>query len=144
MSHRTVILLLGSNLGNQKKYIEDALVEIKLQISEVLEISNFLYSEPVEFVSSNIFCNIAASVSTILSPVELLREIKKIEQKMGRKFDSSFYEGQYRDRIIDIDIVKIEGLHFECDKLSIPHKKHLEERQFSKEILNNLINFCKT
>lgn len=144
MSHRTVILLLGSNLGNQKKYIEDALVEIKLQIGEVLEISNFLYSEPVEFVSSNIFCNIAASVSTILSPVELLREIKKIEQKMGRKFDSSFYEGQYRDRIIDIDIVKIEGLHFECDRLLIPHKKHLEERQFSKEILNNLINFCKT
>lgn len=144
MSHRTVILLLGSNLGDQKKNLEEALSEIKLQIGRVLQISNFLYSEPVEFVSSNIFCNIAASVNTILSPVELLRVIKKVEQKMGREFDSSFYEGEYRDRIIDIDIVKIEDLHFECNKLSIPHKKHLEERQFSKEILNNLINFCKT
>ena len=96
-----------------------------------------MFSDPVEFVSSNIFCNIALLIRTNLSPYSLLKEVKLIENHLGREFDSSFY-GEYRDRVIDIDIVSFEGIKYECGKLFLPHHKHLYERAFSMEILDNL------
>lgn len=137
MSKKETILLLGSNLGDQKKNLEQAISLLKTRVGEVIKQTDFVFSEPVEFVSKNIFCNIAVCINTSLSPIQLLKTVKEIEKEMGRVQDSAFY-GEYKDRIIDIDIVQLEGLIFECDRLQIPHKKHLEQRQFSKEILDNL------
>ena len=137
MSQQLVTLLLGSNLGDQKKNLENAIVEIENKIGNVISQSNFLYSNPVEFASFNIFCNIAILIGTHLSPVEVLNTIKSIEKSMGRECDSAFY-GEYKDRIIDIDIVTYNNVNFESKKLSIPHKKHIEEREFSQSVLNNL------
>ena len=89
------------------------------------------------YASFNIFCNIAILIGTHLSPVEVLNTIKSIEKSMGRECDSAFY-GEYKDRIIDIDIVTYNNVNFESKKLSIPHKKHIEEREFSQSVLNNL------
>lgn len=137
MSKKETILLLGSNLGDQKKNLEQAISLLKTRVGEVTKQTDFVFSEPVEFISKNIFCNIAVCINTNLSPIQLLKSVKEIEKEMGRVQDSAFY-GEYQDRIIDIDIVQMEGLIFECDRLQIPHKKHLEQRQFSKEILDNL------
>lgn len=137
MSQKETILLLGSNLGDPKKNIEQAISLLKTRVGEVIKQTDFVFSEPVEFVSKNIFCNIAVCINTNQSPIQLLKSVKEIEKEMGRVQDSAFY-GEYKDRIIDIDIVQLEGLIFECDRLQIPHKKHLEQRQFSKEILDNL------
>lgn len=137
MSQYKVTLLLGSNLGDQKKNLEKAIVEIEKNIGPLISQSNFLYSNPVEFASFNIFCNIAILISTHLSPIDLLNTIKSIENSMGRGCDSAFY-GEYKDRIIDIDIVYFNNLSFTCHRLSIPHKKHIEEREFSQKLLNNL------
>ena len=137
MSQYKVTLLLGSNLGDQKKNLENAILRIENNIGKVISKSNFLYSNPVEFASFNIFCNIAILISTHLSPIDLLKAIKSIEKSMGRECDSVFY-GEYTDRIIDIDIVTFNNISFENHKLSIPHKKHIEEREFSQKLLNNL------
>ena len=133
----TAVLLLGSNLGNTKKNLETAILLIEKEIGKVEKKSDFVFSDPVEFVSSNIFCNIALLIRTNLSPYSLSKEVKLIENHMGREFDSSFY-GEYRDRVIDIDIVSFEGIKYECGKLFLPHHKHLYERAFSMEILDNL------
>ncbi|MDH6250858.1 2-amino-4-hydroxy-6-hydroxymethyldihydropteridine diphosphokinase [Chryseobacterium sp. H1D6B] len=138
MSQHTVILLLGSNLGDQKKNIETALEKIKAGNIEVLRNSEFLTSEPVEFVSSNIFCNIASIIFTSLSPIQLLDFVKGIEIEMGRINDSKS-TGGYHDRIIDIDIIKYNELNFISERLEIPHKKHLFEREFSKILLKDFI-----
>ncbi|MDQ1097424.1 MULTISPECIES: 2-amino-4-hydroxy-6-hydroxymethyldihydropteridine diphosphokinase [Chryseobacterium] len=137
MSQHKVILLLGSNLGDQKKNLETAIEKIKGRC-EILNISEFLTSEPVEFVSSNIFCNIALIISTALSPIQLLDFVKNIEVEMGRTNDSKA-SGAYCDRIIDIDIVKFNGLKFLSERLEIPHQKNLYERDFSKILLNAFI-----
>jgi len=92
---------------------------------------------PVEYDSDNVFCNIAVSMQTAHSPIKLLDEIKEIETEMGRIHDSKFF-GEYRDRIIDIDIVSYEGLIFSCDRLKIPHHKHLYDRDFSRKLLDEL------
>lgn len=138
MSQHKVVLLLGSNLGDQKKNLETALEKIKERGNEILQISEFLTSEPVEFASSNIFCNIATIIFTHLSPIQLLDFVKSIEIEMGRVNDSKA-KGGYADRIIDIDIVKYNELKFLSERLEIPHKKHLFEREFSRILLKNFI-----
>lgn len=138
MSQHKVILLLGSNLGDQKKNIELALQKIKEGDNEILQISEFLMSEPVEFASSNIFCNIALIIFTRHSPIQLLDFLKGIEVEMGRINDSKM-SGGYSDRIIDIDIVTYDNLNFTSKRLEIPHHKHLFEREFSKILLKDFI-----
>lgn len=139
MSQHLVVLLLGSNKGNKKKNIEEAIEELKKNTGTVIKTGKVVETKPVEFVSSENFLNIALILETKHSPVNLLDKIKKIEQKFGRNSDSKVLGG-YQDRIIDIDIVTYDTLIFESERLSIPHKKHLFERDFSKAILNDLRN----
>ncbi|MDR3026120.1 2-amino-4-hydroxy-6-hydroxymethyldihydropteridine diphosphokinase [Chryseobacterium sp.] len=138
MSQHKVVLLLGSNLGEQKKNVELALKKLKDAGNHISQTTEYLMSEPVEFVSSNIFCNIAAIIFTPLSPIQLLDCIKNIEVEMGRVNDSKV-SGGYTDRIIDIDIIKYNELNFQSERLEIPHKKHLFERDFSRVLLKNFI-----
>ncbi|REC55205.1 MULTISPECIES: 2-amino-4-hydroxy-6-hydroxymethyldihydropteridine diphosphokinase [Chryseobacterium] len=137
MSQHKVVLLLGSNIGNQKNNIDIALSKIS-KVCSILKKSEYLTSEPVEFASCNIFCNIATIISTHLSPIQLLDYVKKIEIEMGRLTDSSASK-IYTDRIIDIDIVKYDELKFVSERLEIPHNKHLFEREFSRILLKEFI-----
>jgi len=137
MSQHKVVLLLGSNIGDKKNNIDTALSRLK-EAGEILKNSEYLTSKPVEFVSSNNFCNIATIIFTHLSPIQLLNYIKKIEIEMGRVNDSKI-SGGYTDRIIDIDIIKYNELKFTSKRLEIPHKKHLFEREFSRILLKDFI-----
>ncbi|AYZ13608.1 2-amino-4-hydroxy-6-hydroxymethyldihydropteridine diphosphokinase [Chryseobacterium arthrosphaerae] len=138
MSQQKVVLLLGSNLGEQKKNIDLALQKIRDAGNKISQTSEYLISDPVEFASSNIFCNIATIIFTHLSPIQLLDCIKNIEVEMGRINDSKV-SGGYTDRIIDIDIIKYNELNFKSERLEIPHKKHLFERDFSRVLLKDFI-----
>lgn len=137
MSQQKVVLLLGSNLGDPKKNLEVAMEKLETGNIEILKKSEILISLPVEFVSSNIFCNIATIILTDLSPIQLLNFIKGIEVEMGR-IDDSRVSGGYTDRVIDIDIITYNELNFISERLEVPHKKHLFEREFSKILLKNL------
>ncbi|MCO7354377.1 2-amino-4-hydroxy-6-hydroxymethyldihydropteridine diphosphokinase [Riemerella anatipestifer] len=136
MSQRKVILLLGSNIKNPKKNIEEAISLIEKRLGKVIKKSQMLETEPVEFASSNIFCNIALSLETDLSPIRILKAVKDIEKKMGRIYDSKELGG-YKDRVIDVDIVVIGDLFYQSKVLSIPHYKHLCMRDFSRDILRD-------
>ena len=142
MSHYSVTLLLGSNLGDTKKNIESAIMFVNSKLGEVILQTPLVYSDPVEFGSTNIFCNIAILIKTEFSPLKLLNMIKEIEREMGRIVDSSV-TGTYADRVIDIDIVMFENILYECKTLQIPHQKHLYYRDFSRYLLQTL-NTLKT
>jgi len=135
-----VILLLGSNINFPERNIDTAIKLIDEKLGKILAKSSKKTTKPVEFDSHNLFCNISVLISTEFSPMELLNSIKKIEQEMGRKEDSSTKEF-YEDRIIDIDIVKFGDLNFYSKKLEIPHKKHLYERDFSIELIEEMSLF---
>lgn len=137
MSQNKVILLLGSNLGDKKNNIKIALSKIEKEIGPILISSKFLITEPLEFVSSNNFVNFATLISTHLSPIQLLKSIKKIEKDMGRRKDSKELGG-YQDRLIDIDIITYSDIVFSCKELKIPHHKNLYEREFSKQLISEL------
>lgn len=137
MSQHDVTLLLGSNLGDPKKNIELALAIIEKEIGVILKRTEMLLTDPVEFVSNNIFCNIAIVIKTQFSPISLLNRIKLIEREMGRG-DDTLIAGEYQDRIIDVDIVLFGNLRFCCKELTIPHYKHFYQRDFSRKLLNVL------
>ena len=132
-----VVLLLGSNLGSAENNILLALSELENRVGKIIKKTKISKTLPVEYDSDNVFCNIAVSMQTAHSPIKLLDEIKKIETEMGRIHDSKFF-GEYRDRILDIDIVTYEGLVFSSDRLEIPHHKHLYDRDFSRKLLDEL------
>jgi len=137
MSSYNVVLLLGSNIGNTEQNLQNAIAKIENRIGNINKLSKMLETKPVEFVSNNIFRNIALSLYTTISPFSLLKEIKNIEKEMGRLEDSSV-KGGYEDRIIDIDIVKFGEINLQSSVLEIPHKKHLFERDFSRILLQEL------
>ncbi len=137
MSQHIAILLLGSNIGSKEKNINTALEKLESAGCKILSHTKFLETKPVEFDSCNNFCNIATSISTQFSPIKLLHLIKKIERELGRTEDTTVI-GKYSDRLIDIDIVSYNNLTYSAKKLQIPHLKHLNDRLFSKQLLNDL------
>lgn len=137
MSLHYVVLLLGSNLGDTKSNLNQAIAKIENCLGKIIKTSEMIETKAVDFESINIFRNIAISLTTTISPYSFLNIVKSIEKDMGREIDSSAVGG-YIDRIIDIDIVKFNNINFESKKLKIPHHKHLYERDFSKGLLDSL------
>ena len=126
MTH-TAYLSLGTNLGDKENNLLSAISEIERRIGPVRAQSAFLATEPWGFDSQNTFLNTAIRIETKLSPLELLDETQQIERDLGRKHKS--VNGQYHDRIIDIDILLYDDLHISTPRLTIPHP-HMHERDF--------------
>lgn len=137
MSQHEVVLLLGSNLGDKKNNILTAISHLENKVGKILIKSEFLETKPVEFASFNNFYNFAIILKTHLSPISLLATIKQIEREMGRDKDSIILGG-FADRIIDIDIITYSNLKFKSRNLEIPHLKHLNDRYFSKQLIEDL------
>ena len=123
----TVYLSLGTNLGDKDANLILAIKEIERRIGTICAQSAFIPTEPWGFVSENAFLNAAVRVLTSLSPVELLHETQRIEFDMGRTQKSS--DGQYHDRIIDIDILLYDDISITTPELTIPHPL-MYERDF--------------
>ena len=136
MSTHEAVLLLGSNLGDRKKNLEEAVRLLKEEQITFVARTDILQTDPVEFASSNYFCNFAAIIRMKFSPMQLLKVVNATEQKLGRSKDSK-ESGGYMDRVIDIDIVSFNNLKFLSGELTIPHERHLQ-REFSVDLLTKL------
>ena len=117
-SSHLVYFSLGSNLGNKRE---------KEQIGVLLRQSAFLETEPWGFQSDNSFVNAAICMETPLDPFEVLAKTQEIERELGRTLKST--NGEYHDRIIDIDILLYDDLHINTPQLTIPHPL-MEQRDF--------------
>ena len=126
MNH-TAYLSLGTNLGDKEHNLLSAISEIRRRIGPVKAQSAFLATRPWGFESPHTFLNAAIRIETALSPLDLLHQTQQIERDMGRKHKS--VNGQYHDRIIDIDILLYDDLHIATPELTIPHP-HMHERDF--------------
>jgi len=120
-----VFLGLGTNLGNRRKNLNDAVAGIREQIGKVVNISSVYETEPWGFKSESQFLNIVIKVETLLNPSAVLEAILRIELFLGRVRG----ENQYSSRIIDIDILFYEDQVIDSSDLKVPHPK-LQERKF--------------
>jgi len=141
-----VFLLLGTNLGNREVNLRTAISLLVTEFapylfSEVTE-SSVLESEPVGFVSEDRFLNQAVAFDTSLSPEDVLKVCKYVEQKMGRFSSEPVFDEEgkrvYKSRVIDIDILLYGTEEVNLPNLKIPHPE-LKHRDFAmiplKEVL---------
>ena len=125
-------LSLGTNLGDRHKNLSCALELIGREVGTVVSASDIIETEPWGFESSNRFLNMAAKVQTSLQPLEVLHATQEIERTLGRTRKS--VDGEYHDRLIDIDILLYDDLVMETPELTIPHPL-MYQRQFVMEPL---------
>ena len=79
-------IALGSNMGDKKKYIENAVEELKNEkLCRVLKVSKLIGTEPYGVTDQDEFLNGALKMETLLTPHELLELLHRIEQEAGRK-----------------------------------------------------------
>ncbi len=122
----TAYLSLGTNLGDKKRNMIIAAGLLAERVGEILALSDLYETKPWGFDSENTFLNAALIIETSLDPFELLDATQAIEKEMGRTEKS---HGQYKDRIIDIDILLYEDLILNTKELTLPHPL-MHERGF--------------
>lgn len=114
-----VYLGLGTNLGDKETNLKVAIEEIDKRIGKVISLSACHVTEPWGFESSHSFLNAVCMADTMLTPQEVLRITQTIECDLGRLKKS--VNGQYSDRLIDIDILLYDNLVICTPELNIPH-----------------------
>lgn len=120
-----VYIGLGSNLGARTANLERARRELRERKGiEVLGESPVEETDPVDLVGQPRFLNQVVLVRTVMEPLELLRILKGIERKMGRK--PSIPKGP---RVIDLDILLYGDRVMDTEYLRIPHPR-IRERDF--------------
>ena len=123
----TIYLGLGSNIGNRKRNMRDAIQYLESIVGTLVRQSDLFETEPWGFDSPNLFINMCVCMETPLSPRQLLEATQSIEKEMGRTSKSE--AGEYADRIIDIDILIYDDLKINDGDLIIPHPL-MHERDF--------------
>jgi 2-amino-4-hydroxy-6-hydroxymethyldihydropteridine diphosphokinase len=131
-----VYLGLGSNIGNRKRNMREAVQYMEGLIGTVMHQSALYETEPWGFESPNLFINMCVCVETPLAPRQLLEATQDIEKRMGRVGKSVNHE--YQDRIIDIDILLYDDLTVDEPDLKIPHPL-MKEREFVMNPLNEIL-----
>jgi len=132
-SAHILYLLLGSNLGDKKKNLDDALEMINKRIGLVSKVSSLYETEPWGFTSEDYFFNMAVRVETNFSPEEVLQQITNIELACGRNRQAMGYES----RTLDIDILFFDDIVLTTKALTIPHPR-LPDRKFALVPLNEI------
>ena len=122
-----VYLGLGTNLGDKRKNLNDAIRMLENQVGEVEKVSSVIETEPEGFRSDNMFLNAVVKVRTALSPFEILDITQDVEKSLGRKEKSS--NGIYHDRVIDIDILLYDDINISTPRLVVPHPR-MSQREF--------------
>ncbi len=122
---------LGSNLGNRKENLEQALTLLQ-QKCTILKQSSIIETKAMYLEDQPDFLNMVIQIETDLEPQQLLEFCQSIENKLGRT-----REIKYGPRTIDIDILTYNNLKIQTETLTIPHPR-MEERDFVMKPLKEI------
>jgi len=111
---------LGSNLRGRLQNLREAVEKLAYYGFIIESKSNVFETEPWGVTDQPSFLNacVRARRGINLSPVKILKIIKKIELSMGR--EKSF---RYGPRIIDIDLLIMDSMVYKNEFLTVPHKE---------------------
>jgi 2-amino-4-hydroxy-6-hydroxymethyldihydropteridine diphosphokinase len=121
---RTTYLSLGSNLGNKLNNLQSALDLISEKVGRIIKVSSVYKTRSWGFRSDD-FLNICIEVSTNLNPESVLDKVLQIENILGRTREVS---GEYKSRIIDIDVLLFDNEIIFYKNLKVPHPRMLERK----------------
>lgn len=122
--HHIAYLSLGANLGDRESNIRNGLTLLE-KAAVIRCISPFYETQPVDYTDQGWFINIAVKIETRLDAFELLKEIKAIECKAGRKKAGI----RFGPRMLDMDILLFDDAVMSTPELTVPHPR-MHERCF--------------
>jgi len=118
------LLALGSNLGDRKALVDEALARLSLlPRSKLGRRSSYYRTAPVGPVRQEWFLNVAAILHTGLDPATLLTSCHAIEAALGRRRQAEIYWGP---RPIDIDLIAFADMRSAGPFPRLPHPRFAE------------------
>ncbi len=120
---KTVFLALGTNLGERKKNLDEAIAHLPPAV-KVIKKSPIYETAPWGVTDQPQFLNMVVEGETALSPEKLLEKLKRLEKRMGR-----IPTFRYGPRLIDLDILFYDDVVIDSPALTIPHPL-MHERAF--------------
>jgi GTP cyclohydrolase-4 len=122
----TVYLALGSNLGDRRGNLMDAISQLRQRLT-VEQLSSVYETEAAYITDQPPYLNMVVRATLDperLPPLELLRFLKSVERRLGR-----LPTVRYGSRPIDLDILLYGDWILDEPELTIPHPR-LAERAF--------------
>ena len=124
-SARRGLLGLGSNVGDRRENLQGAVDALPGAGVRVLAGSSTYDTDPVgEVLDQPSFLNACLLVETALEPLALLDAVKGLEADLGRETGGV----RHGPRAIDIDVLMLEGIVLEHDRITLPHPQLLSRR----------------
>lgn len=134
----TAYIAFGSNMGDKKKYLDNAIQGLRDMKEIVVEkVSEYLVTEPYGDVEQDEFLNGALRVRTLLSPEELLDRLHVLEQAADRKRVI-----HWGPRTLDLDILFYDQEIIDMPDLHIPHID-LHNRDFVLVPMNQIAPYLR-
>jgi dihydroneopterin aldolase/2-amino-4-hydroxy-6-hydroxymethyldihydropteridine diphosphokinase len=123
-SWHTAYIALGSNMGDSKAYLDQAVLALNEQPDcKVIKVSDYIITAPYGGVEQADFLNGALELRTLLTPEELLELLHRIEQQANR--ERLIHWGP---RTLDLDILMYDDQIIDTPDLHIPHiEMHLRD-----------------
>ncbi len=112
-------LSLGSNLGDSRRLLADAIDSLP----DVVAVSPIYETDPVGGPSQDKFLNLVVELDTELTPLNLLGVCHRIEASAERT-----REVRWGPRTLDIDIIWMDGVEMDSERLTIPHPRWRSRR----------------
>ena len=120
-----VVVGIGTNLGDRLATMREAVTRIDaLDGVRVVARSRVHETAPVGVLDQPLFLNAAICAECTLPPRGLLDELLRIERELGRTRGAT--DVRWGPRLIDLDILWIDGLVSEDPELVVPHPRLLE------------------
>lgn len=111
---------LGSNLGDRRQYLRDALAALP----DLTRVSPVYETDPVGGPEEQgAYLNVVAELDTELSPRELLEVCRGLEAAAGR-----VREVRWGPRTLDVDVLLVGDLQVDEPDLVVPHPRWRERR----------------
>lgn len=113
----TAIIALGSNIGNSRKYIENAVEQIEnSEYIKDVKVSDLILTKPYGYTEQDDFLNGALICNTVLSPNGLLDLMHSIENRANR-----IREIHWGPRTLDLDLIFYDAAVIDTPDLTVPH-----------------------
>jgi len=111
---------LGSNVGDRRANLQAAVEDLWTHAVAVLASSSVYETEPVgEVLDQREFFNACVRIETGLEPEPLLDACKAVERALGREAGGV----RHGPRPIDVDVLLLEGVEYESERLRLPHRE---------------------
>ena len=129
-----IFIGLGSSIGDAIMTfarVEDEFEKLNIKI---VQKSSVLVNEPYGGAAQNVFSNAVWQIETDLEPLELLRALLSVENKLGRT-----REVRWGDRTIDLDLLMYNDTVCDTSELELPHPE-ISKRIFVLEPWSELVD----